>query len=137
MTDHEDSSDAGVPEQNFDYQINLLEQELQRGSPEARLRGGMSSSEMTESLRTSAERLVEEMRIRPGPLREDPFATSDRWLKIIVHLALDRMLSHPLGIDLEPVGSTDSHHLRIHVPANRHPPEQFELRILGASRQNE
>ena len=134
MPDFDDGSGEGAPEEPFEYQLTLLEQELKRGSPVAREHAGIGSTETTEFLRAEAVDVVNELRTRPDPHREDPFATSDRCLRLVVQLAADRLMSHPLGVNFEPVSGLDGQ-LRIHVPPNGTPPESLEIRIPNVSRQ--
>ena len=110
----------------------LLMQQIQKGDTRARLSRGLCSDATSLHLAQSARSLLEEQAANPAAWNNAPHRMQGRMLKAIALLAVDQMLSHQHGVNLEGLSVPD-HCIRIYAPVERHPPERFDLRLPGVS----
>ncbi len=116
---------GAVTEQDFDYEVYRLMQELQRGHPLVRLRADMTSDAATLALRQNANGLIRDLATNPNMV--DMVDTRQKVRKYTALLAVERMLSYGGGIELDFPGDEIA---RIYSPAKQHPKEGFDLRML-------
>ncbi len=125
-----ETAGQAVAATTFRHETALLIQQVRNGDAKARLRLGLRSDVTSFRLQQVARAMFEDMSTGLDAQDKAPLRTKGRLPRFAALLATDRMLSRPHGISHRPGGAADGC-IRTCVPAERHLPERFQLRLLS------